>query len=467
MIAASLIAAIVALTIVYLSLYHIDALDGVGATLFSNAVFSNAVARAYAPWLGLAFGLTWLFKPNTNSLHGLYRDRIRNAFLFAPWDDEGETVKDDKDDKDKEWQDPERWKSDRLSDYKHCKGPYPLISATVNLRGSQHMNRRGRDADFFVFTPHVVGSDATGYAPTKAIEAADPRLDLATAVAISGAAISANMGTKSIRQLTLTLALLNIRLGYWLTNPMYATNRHWLEHFQDGSNFYLVVEALGLLKETSAKVHLTDGGHIDNLGLFQLLKRRCELIVVVDAEADPNYNFTSFVELQRYARIELGVRIKLPWEEIRDEARKIDALLADGRLTKEQTDEAKKNGKHAAIGTILYPPDVHGVERTGLIVYFKSSISGDEYDEVLAYKRRSPGFPHETTGDQFFNEEHFEVYRSLGCHVVLRLLKDDLPYAARLESDMMTKIDPSHTARQPRPIDWVRRRLHIEPSRSA
>jgi hypothetical protein len=89
----------------------------------------------------------------------------------------------------------------------------------------------------------------------------------------------------------------------------------------------------------SAKVYLTDGGHIDNLGLFQLLKRRCELVIVIDAEADPNYNFTSSIELQRYARIELGVRIKLPWEEIRDEARKIDALLAEGRLTKEQVDE--------------------------------------------------------------------------------------------------------------------------------
>jgi hypothetical protein len=185
------------------------------------------------------------------------------------------------------------------------------------------------------------------------------------------------------------------------------------------------------------------------------------LIIVIDAEADPNYNFTSFVELQRYARIELGVRIKLPWEEIRDEARKIDALFADGRLTKEQTDAAKNNGKHAAIGTILYPLDLNGQERTGLIVYFKSSVSGDEYDEILAYKRRSPAFPHETTGDQFFNEEHFEVYRSLGCHAVRGLLVDDLPYAARLDSDMMTKIDPY------RPIAWVRRRLQIKPTRIA
>jgi hypothetical protein len=216
-----------------------------------------------------------------------------------------------------------------------------------------------------------------------------------------------------------------------------------------------VFEALGLLKEKSAKVYLTDGGHIDNLGLFQLLKRRCELIIVIDAEADPNYNFTSFVELQRYARIELGVRIKLPWEDIRDEARKIDTLLADGRLTKEETDEAKKNGKHAGIGTIHYPRVVGDAERTGLIVYFKASVTGDEYDEVLAYKRRSPGFPHETTGDQFFNEEHFEVYRSLGCHAVLSLLDDDLSHAVRLESDMMAKFHGQ------RPIDWVRRRLQI------
>jgi hypothetical protein len=180
---------------------------------FVAAWVSNEVVLAYVLWLGIGFGLTWLFKPNANSLHSLYRDRIRNTFLFKPWDDVAGQASTDE-----VWQDPHPWDEDKLSNYENCKGPYPLINATVNLRGSQHMNRRGRDADFFVFTPHFVGSDATGYAPTTDIENADPGLDLATAVAISGAAISANMGTKSIRQLTLTLALLNIRLGYWLTN---------------------------------------------------------------------------------------------------------------------------------------------------------------------------------------------------------------------------------------------------------
>jgi hypothetical protein len=217
---------IVASVIIFFGIYPIDARAGIGATWLDNAV-----ARAYAPWLAFTVGLSWMCKPNANSLHGLYRDRIRNTFLFKPWDDERETSGDNK------WTDPGRWESDWLSDYQNCKGPYPLINATVNLRGSARMNRRGRDANFFVFTPHVVGSDATGYAPTEAIQAADPNLGLATAVAISGAAISANMGTKSIRQLTMTLALLNIRLGYWLTNPMYAANRHWLERIQDGSNF--------------------------------------------------------------------------------------------------------------------------------------------------------------------------------------------------------------------------------------
>ena len=66
-------------------------------------------------------------------------------------------------------------------------------------------------------------------------------------------------------------------------------------------------------------VYVTDGGHIENLGLYELLRRRCKLIVVVDAEADPTMDFPSFIDLQRYARIDLGIRIRIPWKEISDE----------------------------------------------------------------------------------------------------------------------------------------------------
>src|SRR6185312_11436851 len=95
---------------------------------------------------------------------------------------------------------------------------------------------------------------------------------------------------------------------------------------------YLLDEMFGRLDEEHALVYLTDGGHIENLGLYQLLRRRCRLIVVVDAEADPAFGFPSLVRLERYARIDLGIRIKLPWQAIADGSTAVDAAIANDAM---------------------------------------------------------------------------------------------------------------------------------------
>ena len=153
--------------------------------------------------------------------------------------------------------------------------------------------------------------------------------------------------------------------------------------------------------------------------------------------------------MQRYARIDLGVRIKLQWQPIRDHALKTGRAMLKEPLA--AADKAKGNGPHAAIGTIHYRDGT-----TGVIVYIKSSVTGDEYDEILDYKYRSPDFPHETTGDQFFNEEHFEVYRSLGCHAMIGLLNKEARRAYANDAAVQDK-----TSGFAEPIDWVRKRLGI------
>ncbi len=104
-------------------------------------------------------------------------------------------------------------------DTKRC--PYPIINASLNIERSQYANKRGRNADFFIFTPEYTGSDATGYVGTQQIEKEETALDLGTAMAISAAAVSSNMGSVTVKPLAFTLALLNMRLGYWLRNPKY------------------------------------------------------------------------------------------------------------------------------------------------------------------------------------------------------------------------------------------------------
>jgi hypothetical protein len=297
------------------------------------------------------------------------------------------------------------------------------------VQGSASANKRGRNADFFMFTPDFVGSDLTLYAPTKVDGGAETHgagstgleLDLATAIAVSGAAVSANMGASTVRLLSPTLALLNFRLGYWLRNPrVQATGSGAANAFAKASRFvfgkfYLLAEMLNLLDENSAQIYLTDGGHIENLGLYELLKRGCELILVVDAEADPAMTFGALQIVERYARIDFGVRIELPWETIATAALAIDAR-ADG--------SQRLAGPHCAVGRIFYPDGAVGV-----LLYVKASVTGDEKDYILDYKKRNPSFPHETTGDQFFSEEQFEAYRALGFHMVEHFFDQDDDFA--------------------------------------
>ena len=316
-----------------------------------------------------------------------------------------------------------------LSDLRASAGPYPILNSALNVQGSARANKRGRNADFFMFTPDFVGSDLTLYTPTKVDGDGETHgsgntgleLDLASAIAISGAAVSANMGASTVRLLSPTLALLNFRLGYWLRNPRdmargsgAASALAKASQFVFGK-FYLLAEMLNLLDETSAHIYLTDGGHVENLGLYELLKRGCELIVVVDAEADPGMSFGALQIVERYARIDFGIRIDLPWEPIAAAALAFDAR-ADG--------PQRLAGPHCAVGRILYPDGAVGV-----LLYVKASMTGDEKDYILDYKKRNPSFPHETTGDQFFSEEQFEAYRALGFHMVEHFFDQDDDFA--------------------------------------
>src|SRR6478735_9140393 len=371
------------------------------------------------------FVASLLLAPNANSLHRLYRDRLSKAVLFDPTTIEGrrpgsysrapiskpldvavteELMKYEN----FEWAPLDRFK---LSEISCTDTPYHLINTALNIQGSKYANRRGRNADFFIFSPRFIGSGATKYVRTTEFEDEVHELDLATAMAVSGAAASSNMGANSIKALTPTLAILNVRLGYWVANPrQLALARKSLSVWDQ---FYFLQELFGRMRDNSETVYLTDGGHIENLGIYELLRRRCRLIIAVDAEADPEMAFRSLVALQRYARIDLGVLIALPWAEIRDGTRAASEEIAkSGGLPP----HAAPHGPHCAVGEIIYPQN-----QKGILLYVKSSITGDENDYIVDYKRRFPTYPHETTADQLFSEEQFEAYRALGFHAVNEL----------------------------------------------
>ncbi|MBV8837157.1 MAG: cell division protein, partial [Alphaproteobacteria bacterium] len=390
---------------------------------------NGSIVRLYLLGGIVLLVLSALLNPNSNSLHRLYRDRLSKAFLFdptrrlasrfgnsfGPASDPALRAFDLKPEDDF-----------KVSELDPARAPYHLINAALNIEASKYANRRGRNADFYVFSPLFTGSRATGYVAMAEMERHATGLTAGSAMSVSGAAASSSMGSATIKPLVPTLAILNIRLGYWLFNPAAVAGalvRPAIARFID--QLYFLKELLGLLREDDGLIYLSDGGHIENLGLYELLRRRCKLIIAIDAESDPDMSFAALVKLERYARIDFGLRIDLPWAELRDASRAAseDVAKTGGRPPKEAP-----RGPHCALGTIYYPrKTAHEPESesTGLLLLIKSSFTGDENDYVVDYKRRYPRFPHETTLDQLFTEEQFEVYRALGFHAANAAFKGD------------------------------------------
>ncbi|OPY93578.1 hypothetical protein A5906_17415 [Bradyrhizobium sacchari] len=275
------------------------------------------------------------------------------------------------------------------------RAPYHLINCALNVPASNNPAMQGRLTDFFLFSPHCSGSPLLGYAPTSAWEDSNPNLDVGTAMAISGAAAAPQMGTGTMRNMSFWLALFNVRLGYWIRNPKAIRRR---PETPPGLS-YLLQEMFGWANEKRAYLNLSDGGHIENLGVYELLRRRCKFIVAIDGEQDSQMTFQGLTTLQRLAYIDLGVTIEAGLDALR---------LGDKGFS----------NSHFAFCRIHYPSGSRdGPESYGYLIYLKLSLTGNEGEFIRRYRLDEPAFPHHSTADQFFTEAQFEAYRSLGEHV--------------------------------------------------
>ena len=57
--------------------------------------------------------------------------------------------------------------------------------------------------------------------------------------------------------------------------------------------------------------YLSDGGHFENTGCYELIRRRVSFIVFSDAGQDPGYQFADFANLVRKARTDFGAEIEV------------------------------------------------------------------------------------------------------------------------------------------------------------
>ena len=185
-----------------------------------------------------------------------------------------------------------------------------------------------------------------------------------------------------------------MRLGYWARQPRIRQRT-----LGAPGMLHLLKEMFGSMDEKGPWINLSDGGHIENLGVYELLRRRCRYIVAIDGEEDARMAFHGLTTLQRLAAIDLGVSIDIELDDLR----------------------SQNNGlsrSHFRFCRIRYPK-VPGQknEQIGYLVYVKLSLTGNEGEFIRRYRVDEPAFPHHSTTDQFFNEAQFEAYRSLGEHI--------------------------------------------------
>jgi hypothetical protein len=238
----------------------------------------------------------------------------------------------------------------------------------------------------------------------------DYGITLGTAVAISGAAANPNMGYNTSALVAFLMTLFNARLGAWLGNPgriketglwrLLKDDDHapWTQSGPSHAVLPLFTEAFALADATSPYVCLSDGGHFENLALYEMILRRCEFILVLDNGADADYVFDGLANAIQKIRVDFNVTIDVP-----------------------QFRRIKTEGIHWVEGTITYPEkDDQGNCITGTIIYIKPviTIPPDESADIYYYHSQDQTFPQQTTADQWFSEDQFESYRMLGYHSV-------------------------------------------------
>lgn len=366
--------------------------------------------------------LAWRVDINKFSLHMMYRNRLVRAYLgasnpkrrahpftgFDPADDI------------------------HLDELMPANGalqrPCHIVNTALNLVHGDELAWQARKAANFTFSPAFCGFEMPamaapggarlaqqamrgGFRRTAAYRPAKPPRDdeergvnLGMAMAVSGAAVSPSMGFRSSPSLAFLMTLFDVRLGRWFVNPTRPVPTPKPNAARPAPSprtsprvgiLHLISELFGLTDANSDYVYLSDGGHFENLGIYELVRRRCRLIVAIDASADRQFAFDDLGNAIRKCGTDLHVEIE----------------IKVGQIALQQQSEFSK--AHCVTGSIRYDKIDKGAV-PGTLLYIKPSLLGTEFADLLNYRKTNSGFPHQSTADQWFDETQFEAYRALG-----------------------------------------------------
>jgi hypothetical protein len=347
--------------------------------------------------VSFAIFASWLIGVNRFSMHALYRDRIIRGYLAASNPNRNENPFTGFDPND----------NIRMKELQSLTHPIHVVNMCLNLTSGEDLAWQERKAESFTASPLHCGSLNLGYRPSS--EYGDPAgMKLGTAVAISGAAASPNMGYHSSPVMAFLLTFFNVRLGWWLGNPKNDDT-----YMLDNPKFSLkplLDEALGMSSNTNPYIYLSDGGHFDNLGFYEMVLRRCRHIIISDGGSDANFVFGDLGSAIRKIYIDFGIRVVIEKMEMYPRA---------------NAEEHQQNRKYCATGRIFYA-DADGKDAPeGRFAYIKPVFYEDQPQDIYNYAKMNETFPHQSTADQFFSESQLESYRKLGEYSVNQICQID------------------------------------------
>jgi hypothetical protein len=148
-----------------------------------------------------------------------------------------------------------------------------------------------------------------------------------------------------------------------------------------------------LTNDNSKYVYLSDGGHFENLALYEMVRRGCRIIVVLDSGCDRDFKYEDLGNALRKIRIDQKIPIEFDGApELGKETRYATATIRYSALDKDRQD--------------------------GYLLYIKPNMLGGEPPDIISYRNSNGDFPHQSTSNQWFNESQTESYRMLGIHTV-------------------------------------------------
>lgn len=376
------------------------------------------VLLACVAWIALTSTNTHM--PNSTSLHAFYRARLTRAYLAVgnparlPWQGLG---------RERSVRNVVEGDDGLLAHYRpeDQGAPIHLINTCLNETRDSDSNLYNADRKGALLTVSWRGMEV-GPSRVHRHASAEQAGTVGQWVAISGAAASPGAGAYTSRGLALLLYFLGIRLGFWIASPIRTPGLRWLS--QLGWDWFpkplmLTCEATAtFMGQERPWWYVSDGGHFDNTGVYPLIKRELDFILLSDASSDRHFQFSDLENLVRKARIDFGAEIDFY---TREEASRLFTLCgADLTVLSPEDLRDNTSSRGVLLARIRYRerPDPNHPDQNhrpeGTLVVIKPNLHNALDVDVLSYAERNPTFPHEATSDQFFDEAQWESYHRLG-----------------------------------------------------